>query len=100
MAFDSTQLVLMSVGGQFQRWRYDTLDTHATVDTLDYFNNLDDDQGIRAGDIMDVIVWTGAVSSTGTISTYGTHIAMTVGSTDPGSVDMSTVTVNVVTNTD
>lgn len=98
MAFinqDFTQLT--SVNG-FALYRYDTLDTHATVDTAGYFNNLDDDLNLAVGDLIDVVVWSTAVR-TGTISTYGRHIVNAV-IVATGIVDVSDVTVGVVTDTD
>lgn len=98
MAFANSQLVLMGQGNGFKRYRYDTLDTHATVDTAGYFNNADDDVNFAVGDIIEVIVWATAIR-TGTISTYGTHIVNAVAATT-GIVDVTNVTVNVVTDTD
>lgn len=97
MALDKSNLALMSHGNGFARYRYDTLDTHATVDTAGYFNNSDDELNLAVGDIIDVVVWATAVRS-GTISTYGPHIVNEV--TAAGVVDVSNVTVGVVTDTD
>lgn len=97
MAFDNSQLVLMGNGNGFRRYRYDTLDTHATVDTAGYFNNSDDTLNLVVGDIIEVVVWSTTVR-TGTISTYGTHIVLSVSAA--GIVDVTDVTVNVVTDTD
>ena len=97
MAFDNSQLVLTGLGNGFKRYRYDTLDTHATVDTAGYFNNSDDTVNFAVGDIIEVVVWSTAVR-TGTISTYGVHIVLSVSAA--GLVDVSDVTVFVVTDTD
>ena len=93
MSFDKTNLTLLSQGNGFGHYRYDTLDTHADMDTAGYFNNTDDEINLAIGDIVDVIVWSTAVR-TGTISTYGRHIVNDV--TAAGVVDASDVTVGVV----
>ena len=97
MAFDGTQLTLMGTGNGYASYRYDTLDTHATVDSAGYFNNSDDNLNLAVGDVITVVVWATAIR-TGTISTYGTQIVNAAAST--GIVDVSDVTVNVVTDTD
>ena len=98
MAFDNSQLTLLSDGNGFKHYRYDTLDTHATVDSAGYFNNDDDDVNFAIGDVITTVVWSTAIR-TGTISTYGTHIVNAV-TAATGIVDVSNVTVNVVTDTD
>ena len=98
MAFDASQLGVVGYVNGYTHYRYDTLDTHATVDTVGYFNNIDDVVNLAKGDIIEVVVWSTAVRS-GTISTYGTHIVNAVASAT-GIVDVSDVTVNVVTDTD
>ena len=97
MAFIPRDLSLMSHGNGFGFYRYDTLDTHATIDTDGYMNNDDDAIQLRVGDLIQVIVWTTTVR-TGTIATYGMHMVMAVDASDL--VDLSTVTVGVVTNLD
>ena len=97
MAFDKNNLTLLSQGNGFGHYRYDTLDTHADVDSAGYFNNNDDAINLAVGDIVDVVVWGTAVRS-GTIATYGRHIINEV--TAAGVVDVSNVTVGVVTDTD
>ena len=97
MAFDSSQLVKMADGNGFSHYRYDTMDAHADVDTSDYFNNDDDNQNLAVGDIIMVVVWSTAIR-TGTISSYGTHIVLSV--SGAGAVNVSNVTVGVVTDTD
>lgn len=96
MAFDPKQLTLMGYGNGYSLYRYDTLDAHAAVDTDGYMNNLDDTVQLRVGDLIEVIVWTTTIR-TGTIATYGKHMVMAVAA---GLVDLSTVTVGVVTNLD
>ncbi len=97
MAFDSSQLALVQHVNGFNYFRYDTLDSHADVDTDGYFDNADDNQNIKAGDIMDVVVWSTAIRLPGTISTYGRHIVIDV---TADSVNLSNVTVGVVTDGD
>lgn len=97
MAVDITNLVPMGEGNGFTHYRYDTLDTHASVDTAEYFNNSDETVIFRVGDLVDVIVWATAIR-TGTISTYGRHIVNSVSAA--GIVDLTDVTVGVVTDTD
>lgn len=96
MAFITSDLINLGSFNGYNHWRYDTLDTHATVDSSGYFNNSDDDQIFGVGDLIDIIVWTTALR-TGTISTYGRHIVNEVAS---GVVDISNVTVGVVTDSD
>jgi len=95
MAYSAPNLSSLSDGNGFTKWRYDTLDTHATVDTTAYFTG-DAVNMLKVGDIIDVVVWATAVR-TGTISTYGPHIVL---SNDGTTVDVSNVTVGVVTDTD
>ena len=107
MAFDKAYL--NPVGGQSKRgkapqvWTYATLDTHATVDSAQYFNggsntpyggayNL-----LEIGDIIYVVVWATAIGAGGTLSTYGTHIVKDKAS---GAIDVTDVTVGTVTDTD
>ncbi len=95
MAFSSSELVLMSQGNGFAQYRYDTMDTHATVDTAAYFTG-EAVNMLNVGDIIDVVVWSTAVR-TGTISTYGRHI---VNANNGTTVDVSDVTAGTVTDTD
>ena len=97
MAFISSDLVQVSNVNGYGLYRYDTLDTHATVDTDGYFNNSDDDQNLAVGDLLDVVVWATALR-TGTVSTYGRHVVLSVSAA--GVVDVSNVTVGVVTDSD
>jgi hypothetical protein len=95
MAYIAADLTPMGEANGYTYWRYDTLDTHATVDSAAYFTG--DSVGmLRVGDLIDVIVWSTAVR-TGTISTYGRHI---VNSSTGSAVDVSDVTVGTVTDTD
>lgn len=95
MAYSSTELVAMSEANGYTHWRYDTLDTHATVDTAAYFTG--ESLGMmRVGDIVDVIVWSTAIRS-GTISTYGRHV---VNASSGSAIDVSNVTVGVATDSD
>ncbi len=96
MAFDNSQLTLMSLGNGFKHYRYDTLDNHATVDTDGYFNNNDDTVNLAVGDIIDVVVW-GTAVRTGTITAYGRHIVNAVAA---GVVDVTDVTIGTGTDTD
>lgn len=92
---------LQPIGGQGnntnapQVWSYSTLDTHATVDTSGYFNGVA--SLLRVGDIIDVVVWATAIG-TGTVSTYGRHVVLSISAA--GVVNVSDVTVGTVTNTD
>ena len=79
----------------YGHYRYDTLDTHADVDTNTYFTDESLDM-LKAGDIIDVVVWATAVR-TGTISTYGRHIVMDSNGT---TADVSNVTAGIVTDSD
>jgi len=67
-------------------YRYDTLDTLATVDGSGYFNNSDDDINLAVGDMIEVVVWTTAVRS-GTVADVGRHIVVSVSAA--GVVDLS-----------
>lgn len=95
MAYSAANLTLLSQANGYGYYRYDTLDTHATVDTAAYFTG-ESINMLKVGDIIDVIVWATAVR-TGTISTYGRHI---VNSSTGSAVDVSDVTVGTVTDTD
>lgn len=78
--------------GAPQRWSFRTQDAHAAVDTSGYFNEVA--ALLEVGDIIDVVV----VNASGVVQTYGPHIVMTKSAA--GVVDVSNVTVGVVTNTD
>jgi hypothetical protein len=77
--------------GAPQRWSYRTQDAHATVDTAGYFNEVR--ALLEIGDMIDVVV----VNGSGVLQTYGPHIVITKTAT---AVDVTNVTVGVVTNTD
>lgn len=96
MAYSSSTLYKVAQAGARSHWRYETLDTHATVDTAGYFTG-DAVNMLRVGDIIDVVVWATAIGTGGTISTYGRHIVL---SNDGTTVNVSDVTAGVVTNTD
>lgn len=89
------------VGGQSRlgnvpaRWAYKTDDTHATVDSSGYFNDMS--TVLTIGDIIDVVVVTNLGASNEAVSTYGTHI---VNANASGVVDVSNVTAGTVTDTD
>ena len=70
MAFDADNLALKNAVNGFREYRYDTLDAMTTIDGDGYFNNSDDDQNLRVGDLIDVVVWSTAVR-TGTVSDVG-----------------------------
>ena len=96
MAFDTSELALISHVNGDNYYRYDTTDAHTPLEAAGYFNNDDDDQKIVVGDIIYVVVW-GTAVRTGTISTYGTHIVNAVSS---GAVDTTNVTVGLMTASD
>jgi hypothetical protein len=77
--------------GAPQMFTYRTEDAHATVDTSGYFNAVR--PLLEVGDIITVVV----VNGSGVVQTYGPHVVMTKSAT---AVDVSNVTVQVVTNTD
>jgi hypothetical protein len=95
MAFSTTGF--QPIGGQSkagnapQVWSYTTTDTAATVDSSGYFNTVN--SLLKVGDI----IWR-VTTSSGAVSTYGTHIVMTISAA--GVVDTSDATVGTVTNTD
>jgi hypothetical protein len=107
MAFDITNL--SPVGGNSRRGKapqmftYATLDTHATVDSNQYFNGGSSTpyggayNMLDIGDVIFVVVWSTAIGTGGTLSTYGTHIVKDKAS---GAIDTTDVTVGTVTDTD
>jgi hypothetical protein len=97
MAFNAANLALIQHVNGYNHYRYDTLDVHTDVDGATYFDNVDDDQNFKVGDIIWVVVWATAIR-TGTISTYGTHIVNAVSAA--GVVDCSNVTTGTVTDSD
>ena len=96
MAFIGSDLVLIHAANGYNFWRYDTTDAHGTLDAAGYFNNADDDTIFQVGDILYVVVWN--TVRTGVPSTYGTHICTEV--TAAGAVDVTNVTVGVMTDSD
>lgn len=91
---------LNPIGGQSRRGKapqmfgYRTADSHATVDSAGYFNNAS--KILEIGDIIFVTV-VDDVDTPTTCSTYGSHVVL---SNAAGVVDVSNVTVGVVTDTD
>ena len=77
--------------GTPQLWSYRTQDVHATVDTSGYFNEVR--PLLEIGDSIYVAV----VNASGVLQTVGTHAVITKTAT---AVDVTNVTVGVVTNTD
>jgi hypothetical protein len=71
---------------------YRTQDAHATVDNSGYFNAVA--AHMNVGDLLYCVV----VNSSGVVQTAGLHIVMTKSAA--GVVDVGTVTVLVVTNSD
>lgn len=98
MAFTPANLTLLVHANGYNLYRYDTMDAHTDVDAAGYFNNSDDNQNLKVGDIIDVVVWATAIR-TGTISTYGRHIVNAVAAAT-GIVDISDVTTGTVTDSD
>ena len=95
MAFSSTGF--QPIGGQSkagnapQVWSYTTTDAAATVDTSGYFNTVA--SLVKVGDI----IWR-VTTSSGSVSTAGQHVVMSVSAA--GVVDVSDTTALTVTNTD
>ena len=85
MAFDTSELALISHVNGYNYYRYDTTDAHTTLDAAGYFNNDDDDQNFQVGDIIFTVDWTTAIRS-GTIAGMGIHIVNAVSS---GAVDIT-----------
>lgn len=81
----------VTVPGQPQVWTYRTDDAHAVVDTAGYFNAIR--TLLEVGDLIDVVVVNGA----GVLQTYGRHAVITRSAT---AVDVTNVTVGLMTNTD
>lgn len=75
-------------------WTYYTDDAHTTVDAAGYFNNASDLLGI--GDIIYVVVVDDPAAVTA-ITAYGSHL---VNANASGVVDVTNVTVGVVTDSD
>lgn len=77
--------------GAPQVWSYRTDDAHAAVDTSGYFN------AVRALLEVGDSIYVAVVNSTGVLQTVGTHAVITK---TASAVDVTNVTVGVVTNTD
>lgn len=84
-----------SAGMAPQCWTYKTDDTHATVDSANYMDEVRN--LLRIGDIVDVVVVTNLGLSTEALSTYGRHVVKDKSTTH---VDLTDVTVGTVTDTD
>jgi hypothetical protein len=83
------------IGGAPQLFSYKTDDTHATVDSAGYFNEVR--SLLNIGDMIDVVVVTNLDASNETFSTYGRHCVKDKSST---AVDVTDVTVGTATDTD
>ena len=82
-------------------WTYRTADTHATIDTVGYFDNgTTTNTGMRnvlaIGDIVHVTVVDDEDTPT-SVSTYGTHV---INANSSGIIDASDVSVGTVTDSD
>lgn len=82
--------------GAPQHYTYGTEDAHATVDGSGYFNGAVAFGGVynllNIGDVIHVTVF-----ASGDVSTYGTHVVTDKAS---GTVDVSNVTVGLMTDSD
>jgi len=98
-AFDSDNF--QPIGGQGrkgkapQMFAYRTTDSHATVDTAGYFNDVYSLLGF--GDIIYVVVVGGTADTPTSVTTYGPHIVINYAS---NVVDVTNVTVGTVTDSD
>lgn len=81
------------LGNGKSMWAYHTTDTHATVDTADYF--LSAIGKLKVGDLILVSVYTSAI--TGAISTMGFHI---VNANTGTAIDVADVLAITTTDTD
>ena len=70
MAYTAGNLVQISSHNGYGFYRYDSLDTVATVEAAGYFNNTDDTLRLGKGDIIHCFQWTTAVR-TGTLAQHG-----------------------------
>lgn len=95
MAYIAANLSCFGTVNGFTLWVYDTTDTHASLDTAAYFTG-DALNMLKVGDLVLVRVFTTAAKVA--ISTMGFHIVkdVVVGT----SIDVSDVTVLVMTDTD
>lgn len=83
------------IGGAPQVFSYKTDDSHATVDTAGYFNEVR--SLLNVGDLIDVVVVTNLDASNEALSTYGRHAVIDKSAT---AVDVTNVTVGTVTDSD
>lgn len=74
-------------------WAYHTTDTHATVDSANYF--LSAIGKLKVGDLIEVFVYTSAI--TGAISTQGRHL---VNANTGTAIDVADVLAQTTTDTD
>ena len=95
MAFDAAGLnaagAQSKAGNAPQLWTYTTTDSAATVDTSGYFNSIA--SILKVGDIIFRVT-----TSSGSVSTAGMHVVMSVSAA--GVVDVADTTALTVTNTD
>ena len=82
-------------GNAGRHWAYKTDDVHAVVDGSGYFNGVAD--LLTIGDVINVVVVTNLDATNEAVSTYGPHIVLSNAS---GVVDISDVTIGVVTDSD
>lgn len=83
------------IGGAPQLFSYKTDDSHATVDTAGYFNEV---RGLlNVGDLIDVVVVTNLDASNEALATYGRHAVI---NKSASAVDVTDVTVGTVTDSD
>jgi hypothetical protein len=97
MAFNRTYLYCVGpAAGPRRIWKYDTLDSLATVDTTGYFNSASKE--LAVGDEIHTLVWATAIGAGGTLSAAGIcHVL----SNASGVVDVSDHTaLNIATDTD
>ena len=77
MAFDASNLALISSVNGFGLYRYDTTDDLDVVEDAGYINNVDDTVRMRVGDMVHAFSWTTAVR-TGTIAHYKAFVVTNV----------------------
>ncbi len=98
MAFKLEHFALIgpdSNGNAGRHWAYKSDDVHAVIDTAAYFNDVAD--LLTVGDVINVVVVTNLDASNEAVATYGPHIVLSNAS---GVVDVSDVTIGVMTDTD
>lgn len=98
MAFDILKLTLVGPDGNGdsgRTYRYKTEDVHAVVDGAGYMNAAEG--FLQIMDLIDVVVVTNIDASNEAVATYGRHIVL---SNAAGVVDLSNVTVGLMTDSD